>query len=172
MNVVPFYLAVAALLASIYLFFKPLHVEIDAPEELAQIELNGFTIYEVSPRAVKTILAGERAQRFEDRYVVVDINLTDRSHGYRDNMQAHEGVYRNGIVTLDEDVLFHRNDGSWFTTQHALYDQNRSIVRTYGSFIFWRGTDYLEGQDLFYDIRNEVARAKKVRGIYEIKEKM
>ncbi len=172
MNVVPFYFGLGIVLASIFVFFKPLHVEIDAPERLAQIELERFEVFEVTTKGVKTMLIGRRARRFQKSYVVDDINMTDRSHGHRDNLCARLGIYKEGFVTLENDVRLRRDDGSLFETQKATYDQNSSIVRAHGAFVFYRGPDTVRGSDLYYDLESGRLRALHVEGIYTIKEKM
>ena len=57
MNVTPFYLFIGIILLSVFAFFKPLHVQIEAPKELAQIELNDFIVHEIIPGVLKPFLA-------------------------------------------------------------------------------------------------------------------
>lgn len=172
MNVTPFYLFIGIILLSVFAFFKPLHVQIEAPKELAQIELNDFIVHEINPRGVKTILGGTHAQRFEDRYVVDDINLTDRSEQHIENMRADFGVYKASMITLDDHIRFTRDDGIVFEADHATYDLNKSIVRVPGPFVMWQDQDKIKGQDLIYNSKSGDISAKRVKGLYGIKELM
>lgn len=171
MNVVPFYLFVGAVLGGIFLFFKPLHVEIAKTEELAQIELNRFLVHEVTPEGVKTILGGTHAQRFKDRYVVEDINLTDRSGRFEENMKADRGTYKGSVITLDDNVRYRRDDGIAFRCMHAVYDQNTSMAETIGAFDLWQGGDRISGRNLRYNSRTGDVFAKDVVGYYRIKDR-
>ncbi len=168
MSVVPVYLALGALLLGIYVFFKPLHVRIDAPAELAQLELQDFTVHEVDPQGVRTILGGKKAYRYEDRYEVDDINLTDRSQGIRQSMYADHGVYRDGIITLSGGVRLLRADGSRFMTDRAVYDRNAATVTAPDAFVFFREGDRIRGRNLYYNLKSGDIRAEAVDGVYRI----
>jgi len=172
MSVSTFYLLIGAVLGSIFFFFKPLQVDIATPGELAQIELERFTVYEVAADGVKTILAGAHASRFPDRYEVDDLNLTDRSEGHVETMQARKGIYKEPLISLDGDVRFRRDDGYTFETQKADYNQSSGDVRAPGSFVLWQAGDRVDGRNLFYNIKSGDITAKKIVGVYTMKEKM
>lgn len=170
MNVVTFYLLTGAVLIGIFLFFKPLNVEIDAPGELAQIELNDFMVHEVTPEGVKTILGGSHASRYEDRYVVEEINLTDYSGTYRQNMKADHGTYKGSIITLKDHVHFERDDGLFFECDQAVYNQDTGVANTIGAFVIWQGPDRVTGTDLIYNGKTGDVSAKRVTGQYTLKD--
>ncbi|MHC3994497.1 LPS export ABC transporter periplasmic protein LptC [Thiomicrolovo sp. ZZH C-3] len=172
MSVTSFYLLIGAVLGSIFFFFKPLQVDIASPGELAQIELERFTVYEVEATGVKTILAGAHASRFPNRYELVDLNLTDRSEGHVQTMQARKGVYKEPLISLEGEVHFRRDDGTTFETAKADYNQSSGDVRAPGAFILRQAQDRVDGQNLYYNIKRGDITAKKIVGIYTMKEKM
>ncbi|UFS61318.1 hypothetical protein LOH54_06530 [Sulfurimonas sp. HSL-3221] len=172
MSVTSFYLLIGAVLGGIFLFFKPLQVDIASPGELAQIELDRFTVYEVASTGVKTILAGHHASRFPDRYEVVDLNLTDRSEGHVETMKASKGIYKEPLITLEGDVRFRRDDGITFETAKADYNQSSGEVRAPGAFVLWQARDRVDGRNLYYNLNSGDISAKKIVGIYTMKEKM
>jgi len=171
MSVTTFYLLIGAVLGSIFLFFKPLHVDIASPGELAQIELERFRVYEVSSEGVKTILGGRHASRFPDRYEVDDLNLTDRSEGHVETMQANKGIYKEPLISLAGDVRFRRDDGVMFETAQADYNQTSGAVRAPGDFVLWQAQDRVDGTDLRYNTISGDVTAKRIVGVYTMKEK-
>lgn len=170
MNVISFYLLTGAMLIGIFVFFKPLNIEIETPGELPQIELNRFLVHEVTPKGVKTILGGAHARRFEDRYVVEDINLTDFSGMHEQNMKADNGTYKGSIITLKNNVRFKRDDGIVFECRQAVYNQDTAVANTIGEFNLRRGTDSVIGSDLIYNGKTGDVFAKRVTGRYTLKE--
>ena len=172
MNINAFYLMIGAILGAVFLFFKPLKVDLASPEELAQIELNRFVVHEVNESGVKTILAGSYAQRFADRYEVSDLNLTDRSDKHIENMTAKRGVYREPMVYLQDDVNYRRDDGIRFETDSVDYNQTSGRMSTDGAFVLKRGEDRFKGNDLVYNTKRGTISAKQIEGIYILKDSM
>jgi hypothetical protein len=172
MNVTVFYLLIGAILGSMFLLFKPLHVDIASPGELAQIELDRFVVHEVTAGGVKTILAGAHARRFEDRYEVDELNLTDRSEGHLEQMSASKGVYREPLISLRDNVRFERDDGLVFETKNADYNQTSGEVSTAGSFVLWQANDRVDGTDLRYNTKSGEISAKQIVGNYTLKDAM
>ena len=170
MNVVTFYLLVGAVLGSVFLFFKPMKVDLAEPGELAQIELDRFTVHEVTTSGVKTILAGSHALRFTDRYEVSDLNLTDRSENHTENMRADRGIYREPMISLRDDVQYKRDDGIGFTTQNVDYNRTSGEMTAAGPFVFWQAKDRLEGRDLLYNTKSGQIAAKAITGNYYLKD--
>jgi len=170
MNITVFYLLIGAVLGSMFLFFKPLQVDIASPGELAQIELDRFVVHEVTDAGVKTILAGNHARRFEDRYEVDELNLTDRSQGHVEKMHATKGLYRAPLISLRDNVRFERDDGVVFETQSADYNQTSGEVSTNGSFVLWQAKDRIDGTDLRYNTKSGKISAKQIVGNYTLKD--
>lgn len=170
MSLTSFYLLVGALLGAVFLFFKPLKVDIADPGEMPQIELERFMVHEVTEQGVKTILAGRYARRYEDRYTVDDVNVTDRTDVHAQNMQAGQGVYREPVIMLQDNVRYRRDDGVRFQTQSAEYNQSSGDVAADTHFILWQGNDRLEGDALRYNTKSGDASGKHIVGDYEIKE--
>lgn len=172
MTVAPFYLMIGAALVGIFLYFKPLKVDIAEADELPQIELTNFRVHDVTTEGVKTVLAGKNVRRFDLRYVVSDINLTDRGGSHIENMQARRGIYEAPMVFLEDKVRYARDDGVVFTTSKAEYNQTSGLIRTFGRFTLNREQDTLTGYDLLYGTRSGDIAASRIKGDYRMKEKM
>lgn len=166
MTVIPFYLLIGAGLGIILFFFKPLHVDAPPSEELAQIELHRFVIYDVTASGVQTQLAGSDARRYEDRYVVDNIVLTDRSRGRTETIRSDFGVYRDPMVHLQGRVRYERDDGLRFETNSGEFNQTSGVIRSPELFTMWRGENRVSGRGLVYQSKAGEVSATNIEGVY------
>ena len=169
MTATRFYLFIMLLLAGIYVFFKPMNIAQQQPGEIAQLELNDFTVKEFDTEHLKTVLSGSFGKRFTDRYEVEDINFTDATREHKQNITAKSGLYKSGIVTLKGAVLFKRDDGVVFSSEHIVYDHNSTVAQAIGPFKLRRGLESFSGVDLVYNNTNGNIAAKAINGIYILK---
>jgi len=172
MNINYFVLFLLSLLGGIYLFFKPIDVQLDAPEELAQLELNQFVLHEYDTTRLKTILNGKDGKRFVDHYEIKNVNYTNNTEDYVENMTSDFGLYKGSLITLKKNVHYFRNDGSHFTADHVVYNEKTSEATTIGAFKLWKENDSIEGKDLLYNSQSGETSAKMITGIYLLKESM
>lgn len=164
-----FFIVIGLVLGAIFVFFKPLEIHFDNPNEVAQLELEHFTVYELTKMGLKSITKGSKGARFENRNEASDINFTDNSRAFSQNMRADFGRQENGVVYLDGNVRYKRQDGLRFESDEAEYDQNSTIATTEGDFVMYYGKNSLEGQKLYYDATLRQSKSDMVDGIYDIK---
>jgi len=65
------------MLGSIYIFFKPLNIKQQAFVDVPLFELKNFMMYELDTKGLRTIMLGNSATRYSNRYTVQDIDYTD-----------------------------------------------------------------------------------------------
>lgn len=170
MSLSAFYMLVGAALVAVFLFFKPLNVDIANPGEMPQIELERFVVHEVTEAGVKTILAGRYARRFEDRYTVDDVNVTDRAQAHVQSMRAGKGIYKEPVILLQKNVRYRRDDGIRFETEQVEYNQTSGTMAADDDFILWQGKDKVVGRSLRYNTASGEASGKNIVADYDIKE--
>lgn len=171
MSLSSFFLVTGVALFAVFLFFKPFKVDIANPGEMPQIELNRFIVHEVTEQGVKTILAGGYARRYEDRFTVSDVNVTDKAKSHIQSMQADEGIYKEPVIVLKQHVRYQRDDGVKFQTQEVEYNQSSGEMVASDRFILWQGNDRLEGKALHFNAYDGIASGINIVGNYELKEK-
>ena len=168
-----FFIAIALVLASILLFFKPTKLDepLNQKAEIAELELRNFTLYEVGLNGLKDIMVGKEGFRYKDRLEVNDINYTDSSRKLQNNLKADFGHYNNkNLITLEGNVRYHREDGVNFVTNKAIIHQHKETITTVGPFTMDRLTDNVVGKDLFYDTKNGHSTAKQVTAVFQLKD--
>jgi len=81
-------------LMTIYIFFKPLDIKQQTFVDVPVLEISSFTLFELDTNKLRTIMNGDKAIRYADRYTVSNINFTDNSKKYIANMKANKGIYK------------------------------------------------------------------------------
>ncbi|HFU74589.1 MAG TPA: LPS export ABC transporter periplasmic protein LptC [Helicobacteraceae bacterium] len=168
MNVNHFFLIIAFVLGAIFIFFKPLDLKFDNPNEVAQLELETFTVYELTKEGLKSITKGSRGERYENRNEANDIDFTDNSKQFSQNMKADFGRQQDNKVMLNGNVRYKREDGLIFKSQEAAYNQKSTVVTTKGDFNMYYGDNWVEGTKLYYDATKRQSKSDNVTGLYDI----
>ena len=170
-NINYFFLLIAAILASILLFFQPKEVQKRDPntKEVAELELHHFTLYELTLDGLKDVMIGKEGFRYKDRIEIESIDYTDNSRNLKNNITADFGVYDNvNLITLEGNVRYHREDGLKFKTNSAVLHQKEETITTFGPFTMNKQANSVVGNDLFYDSKNGLSDAKVVIGIFNL----
>lgn len=134
-------------------------------------ELTSFTLHELNKVGLQTVMIGDAAVRYEDRYTVSNIDYTDNSREYIANMKAKQGLYKDNIVELEKDVVYTREDGLTFETNKAIYNKNTSIATTDSDYISYRENNVVEGSFVKYNNSLNRVNSKNVTATYQLKEK-
>jgi LPS export ABC transporter protein LptC len=171
MSINLFFVTVIMLLLSVFIFFKPLKLDIPDHKEIAQLELKNFQVYEVEQKGVKSILEGTKGERFENRYEISNVTFKDTSKEYIEVMHADHGRYQDDKVYLNKNVIYAQESGITFKSDEALYDINKTLVTTEGKFIMTSKSNYFKGEKLKFNTKENIILAKKVVGSYKLEKK-
>jgi len=139
--------------------------------EIPMFELTSFTLYELNRVGLQTLMLGDNAIRYEDRYTVSNINYTDNSRDYIANMQAKYGLYKDNIIDLKEDVVYAREDGLNFETSRVIYNKNSSIATADSDYVSYQGENVIQGSFVKYNNSLNRVKSKNVTATYQLKER-
>ncbi|MBU1927682.1 LPS export ABC transporter periplasmic protein LptC [bacterium] len=170
MNINFFFVIISIALMMIFTLFKPLNIKTQNFEETPLLEVSSFTLHELNTLGIITVMKGNNAFRYEDRYLVENIDYTDNSKKYKANMIADKGVYKDDIVNLSGNIIYSREDGLIFKTQKADYDKVNKIATSTTDYIAYMGKSNMKGSFLKYDNENKKIESKNVNIIYQLKE--
>ena len=168
-----FFVVIALILASILVFIRPHELQQTdrSNEDIAEMELRNFTLYELDTNGLKNIMLGTYGFQYKDRIEVEEIDYTDSTRNLRNNILADYGVYNNNdIITLEGNVRYYREDGMILTTDEAVINQEKETVLTPGPFKIEQDNDNVVGNKLYYDRKAGKTHAKRVVGYYTLKD--
>lgn len=114
MNINYFFIFILFSLAMILFLFRPLEMTQQKFDDVPLFTISTFTMYELNSKGLITLMNGDKATRYSDRYTVEQINYTDNSKKYLANMQSNSGIYKDDVVYLDGDIIYTREDGLTF----------------------------------------------------------
>jgi len=170
MNINIFFIIIFGGLISIYQFFKPIHIEQQTFVDIPLFEMKDFTLYELNEIGLTTLMKGDNAIRYSDRYLVSNINFTDNSKEYIVNMVAGSGIYTEKSVALKDNIHFSREDGISFQTDKATYYKEANIITTAGKYSSTIGNNTISGDSLtYYNIKKRI-KSKNIVAIYQLGE--
>lgn len=174
MTVNSFFLLLLAGLTGIYVFFSPMNIQVKYEEDIAMLDLNKFTMYKIDTTGLLSTMTGSSGKRFINRhdytqhYKVYDINFTDSSHQFLQNMVSDFALYKGEKVFLEGNVRYKRVDGLMFLSDEAQYNHRNSVVTTQGPFTMAEAGNWLIGTKLYYDSVREAAKGEHIKGVYTL----
>lgn len=171
MNINYFFSSVLIALLMIFFLFKPLEVKQQKLQDIALFNISTFTMYELDKSGTLTLMHGKEAAKYVDRYTIEKMDFTDNSKKYVANMKSNSGIYKNGIVYLEGDIVYLGREGLTFKTQKATYDRKTTIAATEGDFLLYRDSNTLNGENLKYNSSLEKVESKNVTAKYQLQER-
>lgn len=169
MSINRFFLLILGLLVGMFAYFKPTYSSVGGSEEIPAIELQSFTLYEISHRGIDHVLTGEDGKMFEDRYEISSAVFSDNTKKLTQTVKAKKAVYQSDVVELSGDVRYERADGLRFFSKEGRFDTNSSVVSTKGAFEITQNTHRVEGTKLYYNTSRDTVSADSVSGVYQLK---
>ena len=154
----------------IFVFFKPLDIKHQEFIDVPQLEMKKFTMYELVLDGLKTYMTGDNATKYDDRFVIDDMNYTDKSQKYTANMCAKKGIYKDTKVILRGDVVYSRENGFIFKTQKLIYDKNTSIAISDVGYTAKMGENVVHGTYIKYNNLLNKVYSKNIEAIYQLQE--
>lgn len=155
----------------IFFLFEPMKLKQQKFGDVPMFELTSFTLHELDTLGLQTVMTGDTAIRYKDRYSVSNIDYTDNSRAYIANMRAKHGLYKDNIVNLEEDVIYKREDGLTFETSRVVYNKKSSLATADSDYISYRGQNSVEGSFIKYNNSLNRVDSKNVTAIYQLKER-
>lgn len=154
----------------IFFLFKPLTLKEQSFINVPQIELKEFTMYEFSPFGLQTYMVGESGTKYDDRFIVKNIDYTDKSQDYIANMKADRGQYKEDIVNLKGNVFYTRDDGFRFQTQKLIYNKKTSEAISDVGYTAYIGDNSVKGSYIRYNNVSNKIYSKQIDATYQLQE--
>lgn len=171
MNINYFFSSVLIALLMIFFLFKPIEIKQQKLQDIPLFNISTFTMHELDKSGTLTLMHGKEAAKYLDRYTIEKMDFTDNSKKYVANMKSNSGIYKNGIVYLEGDIVYLGREGLTFKTQKATYDRKSAVAATEGDFLLYRGSNRVNGENLKYNSSLERVESKNVTAKYQLQER-
>lgn len=171
MNINYFFLFLIVCLSMIFFLFEPRQQVQSSNVSIPSLELNNFTLSELSANGLVSTMHGEQGIKHSDRYEIKYLNYTDNSGDYISNIKAGNAFYKETSLELEDDIKYFREDGLSFTTQKANYNKKTNIITSTTRFISHLNKNTIQGSNLEYDITKTILKSKNVIVNYQLKER-
>ena len=155
----------------IFIFFKPLKLKEQNFVDVPQLELKNFTMYELTPEGLQTYMLGSSGTKYDNRFIVKNVDYTDKSPEYIANMKADEGIYKDDMVILKNNVLYTRDNGFEFQTQKLVYDKNSSEAISDVGYTAHLGDNVVKGTYIKYNNKLNRVYSKNIDATYQLQER-
>jgi len=164
-----FFAIIFSALIAIFFLFKPMDIKKQEFVDVPLFELKSFTLHELNRVGLQTLMTGDNAIRYSDRYSVLNIDYTDNSKEYIANMRAREGLYKDEVIELENDVVYSREDGLTFETSKAIYNKKTNIAIADADYVSYRGENVVNGSFVKYNNSLNRVESKNVTATYQLK---
>ena len=136
--------------------------------DVPMFELKSFTLHELNRVGLQTIMTGDSAIRYSNRYSVLNIDYTDNSKKYIANMRAKKGLYKDEIIELEGNVVYSREDGLTFETSRVVYNRKTSIAVADADYVSYQGNNIVNGSFIKYNNSLNRIESKNVTATYRL----
>ncbi len=169
MSINVFFLLLVGSLIGMYSYFTPDYPSNNKKEEIPQIELSNFTIYEISKKGIDHILEGKEGKKFDQYYVITSAKFSDNTKNLFQFILSDNADYRNDILKVDGHVHYVREDGLEFRSNEGSYNSKKSLIQTKDSFVITQNSNRIDGTTLNYNTAQDTVSANRVCGVYQLK---
>ncbi|MGP1579877.1 MAG: LPS export ABC transporter periplasmic protein LptC [Wolinella sp.] len=135
-------------------------------KNVAYMELDRFSYYEVSAQGVLSHATGERGYRFPREDIIKGLNLAQFLPKERkiERLSADLGIKRGKMLIFPEGVKYTRE--SSFSTQKGEYDLAKRYFKGEGEFEFIHTNHRAQGKNIRYDSESGIVRAQEVKAVF------
>ena len=155
----------------IFFGFTPMDYKQKIPGDIPLLEMTNFEMHELDTEGLQTIMVGDVALRFKDRYVVEKIDFTDATKNLISNMKANHGIYKGNVVDLKGNVVYYREDGIALETETLNYNTVTAIAQTNDKYVAFQDQNTMYGTSMIYDTLIGKMDSKNVLINYKLSEK-
>lgn len=155
----------------IFFLFQPRQEIVNTTTDIPSLELNNFTLSELSTHGLISTMHGEQGTKQADKYEIKYLNYTDNSNDYISNIKANNALYKELSLDLEGDIKYFREDGLSFITQKANYNKKTNTIVSSTDFRSQFNENTVIGSSLEYDITKTIIKSKNVTANYQLKER-
>jgi len=161
-----FFVLLFILSISLFVFLEPqAHTEL-VKTNVAQLELEDFTLYQINKDGVQSVISGTKAEQFASYYLVDNAHYIENKNNLGEHLYADKGRFEKEVAYLDDNVRYFREDGLSFESDSAVYHTKDEYLYVPGAFVLTQNEHIIYGNDLHYHSKSGDIKAKQIQANY------
>ena len=124
-----------------------------------EILFQNFSLVELKENTIGQQLSAKETIKYKTHLDFKEIDLRDEM-GH--NIKAKEGVYKDDIVYMKENIHLTRKDGLSFTTENLNYNLKTKEMQTFSPFILELNESSIKGTNLMFYLKTKEIRADNI----------
>ena len=171
MRITHFFVIVFLFAASLLVFLEPQEYLKSTEAKIAQLEIEDFSIYEISKEGVQSVVSGTLARQYPTYYEVENVHYIENKNQLGEHIYADQGKFEKEVAYLDENVRYFREDGLSFESDHAVYNTKKELLHVPEKFILTQNENIIYGTELNYNVKTGAIVAKEIDANYYVEDK-
>ena len=154
-----------------FVFLKPQDYNKATDAQVAQLEIEDFTLYKLDEVGVQSVVSGTIGRQYVSYYEVQNTHYIENTNKLGQHLYSDKGRFEKDIAYLDDNVRYFREDGLSFESDHAVYDTEKELLYVPKKFILTQNENIVYGSELHYDSKTGEVSAQEVDANYYMEEK-
>ena len=171
MKLTHFYIILFLFSLSLFVFLQPESYVKSEGEQVAQLEIEDFSVYEINTQGVKSVLSGTSGQQFTTHYQVENAHYIENKKDFSEHLYSDVGRFEKDVAYLNNNVRFFREDGLSFESNDALYNTKKESLYVKDNFILTQNENIIYGNELHYDTVSGQLSAQSVDANYYLEDR-
>lgn len=137
--------------------------------KIADMQMRGISDYEISQESISACYKADRWQKFGKKNDFFDFDsviLKDERIHKLSSKKAHQ---IDDTITLYGDAIYQNDKNLTFSSQEIIYDMKNNFVSSNLKFKATQYDNILNGNGIFYDIKNGKINANSIHSTLQIK---
>ena len=139
-----------------------------SPGDIPKIELNNFTIYQISSENLLTRLYAQNAKQFDKFEEFSDVVLERLNNNIIDTITTKSAIKKDNAIFFDNGVNDNR-DGYNLYSKKGVYHIDKNTLEGKGFFSINGNFQDIKGDDIYYDANTGLISAKNINAKLNVK---
>ncbi len=156
---------------ALFVFLQPHEYDTEHGNEVAQLEIEDFNLYEIDTQGVQSVVSGTLGRQYTTHYEVENAHYVVNENQLGEHLYADRGKFQREVVYLDDNVRYFREDGLSFESDHAVYDTKKERLYVPEKFIMTQNENIIYGSELHYDVKTGQTSARTIDANYYLEDR-
>lgn len=132
-----------------------------SPGDVPKIELNDFTIYQITSKNLLMKLNATNAKQFDKYEEFRNVILERLTNNTLDMITAPIALKKGDTIFFEQGVMDSRDGYDLYTTK-GVYRIDKNVMEGEGAFSIYGNSQDIIGDNIYYDAKNGITRGNNI----------